>query len=408
MSGIEIRNFEADEDTYFSIKDFRFKNTALKTPFKCLDFNDLKTVKEISSLDRQWLNKNNFIEKSHIVKQDTFLKEADRSDAPFLSKNYDSYKKIPVLSDKSIINTLTLSFNPCLIHDYEDYLDSFLDIYHGRSDLLFVPNLKVKEFDKDNNKSEVKIQPDDYLDYVQCAYDSLKFRNSKPIFVPVSTRYGVKPSAGLILDLLESGFRYFWLDLEGRASTSIAPIVRSFHRVVDKQGLDDKIILYGSNIRREINPNKKDSISAASDVLATPIGFDFIGVNRDTQKTWFGNNYIPPPQELTTQHKGRLFDSENYEYVKFSEFKGTDDLLKKYHLQESELIEKPAFFSDFINSYELNMEFERQRYAMQYDKSLRDYLEGKRSITEKILKSFDKDKSSKNNKNSYISLNDFM
>ena len=413
MSSIEIRHFEADDKTYFTTKDLRFNHNTLITPFKSLDFNDLKSLSDISSLEKKWLDKNPVIEKSHIIKKDTFLKENDKPDAPFLSRYYDSYKRIPVLSEKSVINTLTLSFNPCKIPDYEDSLDSFLDIYHGRSDILFVPNLKVKQYDKEIEKSDIAIQTDEYLDYVNCAYDSLKFRNSKPIFVPVSTRYGMNPSAELIEEMLNSGYRYFWFDLEGRSTTRIAPLIRRFHRVVDKKGLGDKVVLYGSNIRREINPNKKDSASAASDILATPIGFDFVGVNRETQRSWFGGIYTPPPPEVTIQHKGRLFDYENYEYVKFSDFKSTNDILQRYGVGVRELTGKPAFYSDFINSYELNMEFERQRCAMQYDNSLKDYLGSKSSVTDKVLKTFDKAQISSKDKTeskpkSNKTLNDFM
>jgi len=274
---------------------------------------------------------------------------------------------------------------------------------------LFVPNLKVKKYDPDTKKSLVAISPDEFLSYVHCGYESLKFRNSKPIFVPVSTRYGINSSAQLVEDMLDSGYRYFWFDLEGRASTTIAALMRRFHRVVDKQGLDDKVVLYGSNIRREISPHKSDSASAASDVLATPIGFDFVGVNKESQRPWFSGNYTPPPKEVTIQHKGRLFDYENYEYVKFSDFEGTDVLLNKYGIQVSELTTKPAFYSDFVNTYELNMEFERQRLVMQHEDSLKAYLGGKSSITDKILKSFDKpSSSSKEKKKSNLSLDDFM
>ncbi|MDE4908791.1 hypothetical protein L0665_09245 [Methanogenium marinum] len=408
MSSIEIRNFEADDTTQFTIKDVRFNHNTLKTPFKTLDFNDLGSLRDIRSLERRWLDKNPVIEKSQNVKKNTFEKEIDRPDAPFLSDNYDSYKRIPVLSDKLILNTLTFSFNPCLIPDYEDSLSNFLDIYHGRSDILFVPNLKVKEYNQDTSKSEVAIKTGDYLNYVGCAYDSLKFRNSKPIFIPVSTRYGVKSSEELVTEMLASGFRNFWFDLEGRSSVSVTAQLRGFHRVVARQGLDDKVILYGSNIRREVKPHKSDSASAASDVLATPLGFDIVGVNRDTQRKWMGGNtdYTPPPKEVTIQHKGRFFDYTTYEYVKYPDYADTTTLLDRYGITVPDLNRRPKFYSTFANSFELNMEFERQKYAMQYDNSLMNYLGGKKSITDKVLKNFERVSTRKETPK--VTLNDFM
>lgn len=408
MNSIEIRNFEADDKTQFTIKDARFNHNTLKTPFKTLDFNDLSSLRDITSLDKGWLEKNHIIEKSRTVKLDTFEKEIDRPDAPFLSDNYESYKKIPALSDKLILNTLTLSFNPCLIPDYEDSLNNFLDIYHGRSDILFVPNLKINEYNPDTSKSEIAIETDDYLNYVNCGYDSLKFRNSKPIFVPVSTRYGVKSSEKLVQEMLNAGYRNFWFDLEGRSSVSVTPQLRGFHRMVDRQGLDDKVMLYGSNIRREISPHKVDSASAASDVLATPLGFDIVGVNKDTQRKWMGNiqGYTPPPIEVTIQHKGRLFDNTTYEYVKYTDYANTKEVLTRYGISFLDLNRRPKFFSTFANSFELNKEFERQKYAMQYDNSLMNYLNQKKSISDKILKNFEKVSTRKEMPK--VTLNDFM
>ncbi|WAI00480.1 hypothetical protein [Methanogenium organophilum] len=408
MSSIEIRNFEADDSTQFTTKDVRFNHNTLETPFKTLDFNDLGSLRDIASLERRWLDKNRVIEKSRNVKLDTFEKEIDRPDAPFLSESYDSYKRIPVLSNKLILNTLTLSFNPCRIPDYEDNLGNFLDIYHGRSDILFVPNIKVKEYNPDTSKSEVAIKTEDYLNYVHCGYDSLKFRNSKPIFVPVSTRYGTKPTEKLVTEMLDAGYRNFWFDLEGRASVSVTAQLRKFHRVVDRQGLDDKVILYGSNIKRERNPHRSDSASAASDVLATPLGFDIVGVNRDTQSPWIGGNtgYTPPPREVTIQHKGRLFDYHNYEYVRYADYPDSRDVLNRYGINVTDLNRRPKFYSTFANSFELNMEFERQKYAMQYDNSLIKYLGEKRSITDKILKNFEK--VSPRRETPKVTLNDFM
>ena len=408
MGNIEIRNFEADDTTQFTIKDVRFNHNTLKTPFKTLDFNDLGSLRDIASLERRWLHRNSVIEKSRNVKKDTFEKEIDRPDAPFLSDTYDSYKRIPVLSDKLILNTLTFSFNPCLIPDYEDNLSNFLDIYHGRSDVLFVPNLKINQYNPDTSKSEVAIKTEDYLNYVHCGYDSLKFRNSKPIFVPVSTRYGVKPTEELVTEMLDAGYRNFWFDLEGRASVSVTAQLRRFHRVVDRQGLDDKVILYGSNIKRERNPHKIDSASAASDVLAAPLGFDIVGVNRDTQSPWMGGNtgYTPPPIEVTIQHKGRFFDNTTYEYVRYADYANTKDVLNRYGITVPDLNRRPKFYSTFANSFELNMEFERQKYAMQYDNSLMNYLSEKRSITDKVLKNFEKVSTRKETPK--VTLNDFM
>lgn len=406
MSSIEIRNFEADDKTYFTTKNLRFNHNTLQTPFKSLDFNYLGSLKELKLLEKKWLDRNSVIEKSRLIRYDTFKTEIDKSDTPFLSENYDLYKKIPVLSDKLIINTLTLTFNPCQTPKYEEEITNFLDIYHGRSDILFVPNLKVKKTNPDTKKIEWITDSKDYLNYVYFAYDTLKFRNSKPIFVPISTRYGKTKFIEIAKDLIESGHRYFWFDLEGRASTSFTTQLRSFFRIVDDEGLDDKIVLYGTNIQRELSPHKSDSASAASDILATPMGLDFVGVNREPQHGPMNIKYIPPPKEEIAPHKGRFFNSNTYEYIKYTDYPDSDLMMKKYNIEAYSLIKNPKLFSNFANSFELNLEFERQKYAMQYDNCLKDYLSEKRSITSNTLESFEKDAKEPKSKNH--TLNDYM
>jgi len=203
------------------------------------------------------------------------------------------------------------------------------------------------------------------------------------------------------------GYRYFWLDLEGRPSVSSTPQLRAFHEVISHAGLEDEVILYGSNVRREINPHKDVSACPASDVLSSPLGVDFIGVNRDPFSFWVNHNYSPQPLEVRIPHKARIFDSLNYDYVRFTDYPGVETLYSQYGIAESQIWKEPKFYSNFVNSFALNKEFDRQREVMLAGDSVIEYLRGKKSISSDIIKSIEKvvssDRSSLN-----TSLNDWI
>lgn len=470
---IKISGVQQDTKSLLTKKTLQIGEHKFETPFKLLDFNDSPSVGNISSLNQDCLNKIDLIEKSQIIRQKTFKAEVYNPDANFLYESYESFKKINILKNKSIINSLTFDFDPLQIDKYKDYISSFLYIYHGRSDVLLIPNLKVIKYEypflfnwdelainnemsvinllyklginwngnlnfqkmnngkviKFNEQNSLSLRLDDeknqvylkindetpnkfsvkrengklniygkpvkvikvplnnYLDYVDIAYNNLDFKNSKPIFVPLPLKYGVKNFIEVLNNYLDKGYRYFWLDFEGGSSFSKSPFIRAYHERIERTGLIDKVVLYASNISRELNPDSKQIECVASDILASPLGVDIIGVNRAPQR----GGYIKPlPKEEIINHKARFLDRENYYYVRYSDFKRQNEFFKKYTIGMQDIQTNPKFYSNFANTFEINDELNHHRNIMLEEKSLIEYLSGKKSIPPQKMKDFNK------------------
>ncbi len=332
-------------------------------------------------------------EKSRFVKQETFMREADHPEARFLYDSYDALKRPGVLDNKLVVNSLTLTFNPFNVPTPEDYLRSILHIYHGRSDLLLIPNLKVKRFDE-RQRAEFQVQENEFKRYVDLAYEILNFRNSKPIFVPIPLKYGSRKFRLFLSEFLANGYRNFWLDYEGNNTTSRISHIRSFHEIVESEGLTEEVILYGSNIRRENNPHLTDPRCPASDFLTAPLGVDIIGVNREPQRgggdPGARRQYVPPPAEIQIPHKGRLLDRDDYSYVKYSEFSRSNSLFDKYRISEELIWRNPRFYSNFVNTFEINEELAHHQTLVNENESLLEYLGTKTSINPKLMGGFEK------------------
>jgi hypothetical protein len=393
MTNFHVRLTEQDDETLFSTKELSLGRVSFSTPCKLLDLNYSPNPSAFQALDQTHLKTIMIAERSRFIKQETFMREADHPEARFLYDSYDALKRPGILGNKLVVNSLTLTFNPFNVPTPEDYLRSILHIYHGRSDLLLIPNLKVKRFNE-RQRAEFQVQEDEFKRYVDIAYEILNFRNSKPIFVPIPLKYGSRKFRIFLSEFLAKGYRNFWLDYEGNNTTSRIPHIRSFHEIVESEGLEEEVILYGSNIRRENNPHLPDPRCPASDFLTAPLGVDIIGVNREPQRgggdPGARRPYVPPPAELQIPHKARLLDRDDYTYVKYSEFPQSDSLFDKYSISEHLIWQNPRFYSNFVNTFEINDELAHHQTIINENESLLDYLGTKSSINPKLMKAFEK------------------
>jgi len=388
MTDIRVRITEQDEQTLFTGKELSLGNLSLTTPCKLLDLNNPPPLSAIELLDQQHLRTVPIVERSRFIHQETYTREANHPDAKFLADSYDALKRVSVLRDKLVVNSLTLSFNPFNVPDSEEYLRSILHIYHGRSDLLLIPNLKVRRFDE-RQHPEIQVQPEEFTRYVDMAHQILDFRNSKPIFVPVQSKYGLKTFRAFVSDFVSKGYRNFWIDFEGSGITSRTSHIRSFHEIVDSEGLENEVVLYASNVRRENNPHMTDLRSAASDILTAPLGVDIIGVNREPQRGGGGPSQ-PPDKETWINHKARFLDRDDYSYVKYSGYPRSRELFDKYHVNEALIRLNPKFYANFVNTFEINEELIRHQTIIAENGSLLGYLGTKSSINPKLMKAFEK------------------
>lgn len=385
-----IKKTIVDEETLLKSKVIKIGDHEFVTPTKVMGINNMTATTQISNLSRRYLDRLDIIERSRIIRSDTFLREVDKDHIDFLTESYDLLKKTEPLTKKVVINSLTLDFNPFKISDVKDYLVSFFHIYYFKSDLLFIPNLKTLVYDQNLGKKVKTVSEEEYSKYVQIAYEALSFKTIKPIFVPLPLRYGVRIFRDMLSGMIDTGYRYFWMDFEGTNSISKAPHLRAFHEVIDRKGIEDKVILYATNVRRELNPHIQDIKCGASDVLVSPLGADFLGVNREPIRGFALTEPIKYSQEQILNHKIRFLDRLNYFYVQFSSFERREALLKEFEIVEKVLLKRPRFYTDFINTFEINAEFDVHKKSIIEEKSILDYLSKKEAITKDVLKAVKK------------------
>ncbi|MCK9313578.1 MAG: hypothetical protein M0P20_05970 [Methanocorpusculum sp.] len=393
----------------FTAKTLSFGSLKIQTPCKLFDLNGLNIgqISPLKSLDTSLFESVKILERSHLVSPETFCQAADDSN-PNLLKNYLKLKQDSLFKNKLLINTLTLEFNPYNISDADEYIESLMALYHGRSDLLLIPNLKIQKYVSLPHQKfykETITSQEDYVQFVDTAYENLKFRNSKPIFIPLSLKYGNRRFTSILDSYLSKGYRNFWIDFEGGSELSKTQFIRSYHKKVADMKLEEEVVLYGSNIRREQHPRREEIACLAGDILSAPLGIDIIGVNREP-KAWPGKN--PPQKTLSDaekmEYKGRMLDRKSYMYMHHSEHANHDGLLKKYHISQDQIAQAPKFFSSVINTFEMNEEFKFNRETIDEKGSIMSYLEGKKTIDETTLKGFKKiEKKSKS-----VSLDDFF
>lgn len=411
MAKLKIRDVIQDDASLFNSKSIGFRNQRIHTPFKLLDFSETPAITKIDNWKSDALNEIDFVETSRLIDENRFFNELNKPEANFLSNQYDTYKNLKPLENKFFINSLTLQFNPMKIDGSKEYIKQFMNLYHGKSDFLLVPNLKVIKYE--NKKKVEQVSFEDYKKYVNISYDALSFRNSKPIFVPLSLKHGITKFEKLLREYIDFGYDYFWLDFEGSSSYSRTSYIRHFHSIIDDEyGITDNVVLYATNMRREMNPHVTDNVSVASDVLSSPLGIDILGVNRAPQGGGGGTRENTPSAEDLFNHKARFFDAENYGYVKYQNYDNMDSLFEKFNFDEVKIKSKPKFYSNFANTFKINSEFEVHREILEHDIPMLDYLGEKSFIPTSQLKNFmkgDRKKKTKyNRKKPNTRLNDFL
>lgn len=382
MSKIGIYNVEPDTTTLFTSKTLSFGSLSIKTPYKIFDLNGRPTLRDLDKIDYSYKDKIGIAEKSLVLSEASYNNFLQNQNSAMFA---DYSKKRSMIGDAMYVNALTLSFNPIKDDKSVNNLITFLNHYYTNTDILMIPNINIKSWDSALKKSLTNISHEDFIRYVALAYENLEYRNSKPIFVPLTFRYGPEIFSKILKEYLDTGYRYFWMDFEGNSVNKNTGFIRAFHHTVDSYNLGDEVVLYGSNIRREQNLHYVDVDSPGSDVLSSPLGFDLIGVNRLPRVGGFEASIkkVPTPEEISLKlnSKARILNSKNYMYTRFSDLESKEIMLGKYHLDAETVLRKPEFFSGFMNMFEMNADISIQRTIIKEDEMpLIDYFSGKKAI----------------------------
>ena len=185
---------------------------------------------------------------------------------------------------------------------------------------LTVPNIRMPRTSYQDGGASARPSLDDYIGFVDSAFDILDTRNGKPIFVPVSLKMSYSDLSRLMRHYIGKDRLYLWFDFEGKAvgETTMGRIAHAHRQVLDSGNMD-RSVAYFTNIGREIASNSGTGPSPASDVLASVAGASIIGSNREPRRPPSPPAAAAGPPgavPAAAGHKARLLDRDSYYYAR--------------------------------------------------------------------------------------------
>ncbi|MHA1626335.1 MAG: hypothetical protein ACTSYT_00330 [Candidatus Asgardarchaeia archaeon] len=374
MKTIEIIECETDKESLFNIKRIRYGSFKFDFIPKTVDTRNIK------------LSKWNFIEKNwseKIILESTkelrSLDEIDKILERERSEQNKFFRKIASLSEYPHNIIFTFNFNSSedsnKLIKTRNYI-AFFDLYHGYSNFwLFVPNIRPKKYlltPKGKRKLTDIIGVEDYIKYVDTIFEILNYKNSKPIFVPISLKFGIKGVKEIIAHYLKKEYFYVWVDFEGSAvNEQSLGIMRHIFRTLEERGRLKDVLFYLTNIRREIISHVREERAPASDVLASLVGGNIIGVNKEPRR--FSDEKAYTKEELKS-HKARILDRETYYYIKLTS--------KNLKLDEKEDLLKDTKYNMLFNNVLLHKELVSQCDEFSKEYRIKPYISKKTMLNE--------------------------
>jgi hypothetical protein len=318
MVRITVKEAIKDKQSSYNIKRFKLGNIDIDRPVRALDAGHV--TRELLSANRNRIE-HVLLETSKLVKP-----EAVRTvmSGPPKSRLKESFGWSQWHAEFPNLLTLTFKFNPYKTFKDREELAGYLDYYYNFSDTAaMVPNVDIlRNIYEGKRYSGIErvINLEDYMRYVDEAYQILDYKNKKPIFVPLSLKMDMTEVNELSAFYAKKRYLDVWVDFQGATSTDRPKLalLRRFVRRIEELGHDQDLVLYCTNVRREITANPKSDVSAASDVLASVVGANLVGINREPQRPIDTEKGALPraPSGSLLEHKARLLDPASYYYVK--------------------------------------------------------------------------------------------
>jgi len=370
---INIKEAIMDRTSHFNIKKFKLGNLIVEGPTKILDVRNI--TQELFNREKKKF-KNIILENSKNILYDSIDRVLKETDDQKIKNNF-GYREW--FSNYPFVISQTFRFNP---YDYIDRIDNiseYFDYYYEFSNpILLIPNIRIEKYiiEKENSgKTKTKkiklMNIKDYLKYIDETYNLLNYKNIKPIFVPVSLKFGITDIKTLAQKFIKKEYFNIWIDFEGSAvsKTKIARI-RTFLKEFDQKLRIKDIIVYSTNIKREIISNKYDNESPSSDILASLIGSNLIGINREPLR--IPSHALSPEERAELRlHKARVFNSDTYYYLKLK--------ASKYNKNLQKSLMNPNY-NKIFNSELLDNEFKNQSQYFLENNEIEGYISKKKMI----------------------------
>ena len=378
MGDINIKETISDKKSFFNVKLFSLKNLGKDFCLKTFDIS--KARKKTFEDNKELRNKNIIFEKSKFIKTfDEIEKIKKETDNQTINKFFG---RQAWLDDKFTLFHATLKFNPYKNIEKLEEIEGFLHYYYSFSkNIVLIPNVRthytpLDEDGKWNSKNKVQIiSLKEYIILIDDLYEFFEQRNNKPIFVPISLKFNIGEIKELVEHSLKKERYYFWIDFESAPADLSDAIIGGKLGQINSLFRDskyfEKILVFATNIKREIISNQKGDKSPASDVLGMICGANFVGVDRDPMRGFKVTD--EQKKKKIIEHKSRFFDSNTY----------------YYNIKREQ---KPDIcFNVTSNSIKLAGEFSKQKKHFLENGEIENYLRNKEMITTfkggKILKS---------------------
>lgn len=375
---IDIDEVITDKNSDYNIKIFKLGGLKINEPLKTIDAKN--TAEEhFKQLSKGF--KNILFETSNTVKSTTIDNILNNSNDDDVKKKF-GYKKWQYDFD-SLIST-TFEFNPYTEYNKIDEMAGYFDYYYNFSKTgLLIPNIKVKKNEykigkknrliKTGEKSIIDFK--NYIRYIEDVFEIFDHKNHKQIFVPLSLKFDISDIGKLAEYYMKKEYFNIWVDFEGATSTDLTKLskLKTFNRIIDNSKNQKNVVIYSTNIRREITSNKKNDISPASDILTSLNGSNIIGVNREPQGFGDGTKLTKAERDELRKHKSRVFDEDSYYYVK------TTSLNQDVESQQNLLNSK---YNILYNSSLLTNELNIQKEEFLKNHNIKEYINDKKMINE--------------------------
>ena len=375
MATIELKESISDGESAFNLKRFRMASLTLDGPIRTVDSSH--TTKR--SLEREIRNLGPvLIETSKAVDARAVRSVVGSTDASALKRHFGFANWH---SEHENAVNLTFKFNPFSEFGKLDRITGYFDHYYQYSGtMLMVPNVKLSRNIYQEGK-KMGVQPiigsDDFRRFVSEVHGFLDYRNKKPIFVPLNLNLDIKETEELADFFLKQGFTNVWVDMEASSTADKrrAALLRAFVRRFDEAERFDELVLYMTNIKREILAHPKDAHSPSSDVLAAVMGANIIGVNRAPQ-VMFPKGAPPPPSPPPGEmlaHKARLLDPTSYYYTRLDALEMDEDRKRQLYNKNENILS---------NTIVLNQELRQQTRKFLEELSIKPYISSKSMVRE--------------------------
>jgi len=311
VKNIEIKECISDKKSDFNVKRFRIGTLDIDRPIKTIDAKSLTKelfIKEGKNFPKVIFEHSKLVD---IATINRVLSEREDKQIKKLFGFEEWMDKYPYIISQ------TFRFNPYTEFNHIEKISGYFEYYYTFSaPIALIPNIKIERYDIITKKKLPIITIDKYLKFVGEVYHLLDYKNKKPVFVPVSLKFGIDDIKRLVKEYIKKEFLNIWFDFEGAAVTKpkIARI-RAFLREVDSNGRLDDIITFSTNIKREIISNPKSDKTPSSDIIASIIGSNLVGVNREPPRP-IGTPLSKEELVELRKHKARVFDASTYYYSK--------------------------------------------------------------------------------------------